>query len=201
MYIIIVIEKYEKYLELIDSLLQKYFENQKDYINCKPGCSFCCESGQYPFTELEFQYAMTGYKALSEQEKAIVQEKIKSIKKAKNEYTGEEFMHECPFLIDKKCSIYNCRGIICRTHGLIYFINDKDGKTRNKSPNCVNYGLNYSNVFDKSKGIISSELWEKTGIKTEPVSYNIGLRFLVNNDLTQELELEFGEIKALVDWF
>lgn len=194
------IEKYEKYLELIGSLLQKYFEAQKDYINCKPGCSFCCEDGQYPLSELEFKYAMTGYNALDEHKKAIINDKIKGIKKAKEEYSGEEFMHECPFLIDKKCSIYNYRGIVCRTHGLMYFIKDKNEKTRNKGPNCVNFGLNYSNVYDKSTKMISLELWEKSGIKTQPVAYNIGLKTLVNNGLTKELELEFGEIKVLIDW-
>lgn len=196
------IEKYERYLELVSkNLLQKYFEDQKDYINCKQGCSFCCESGQYPFSEVEFKYAMMGYNALSEHEKNIVQRKIKEIKKAKESANCEEFMYECPFLVDKKCSIYNHRGIICRTHGLMYFVEDKNGKTRSKGPNCVNFGLNYSNVYDKSKGIISFELWQKTGITTEPVAYNISLKALLNNILTEELELEFGETKMFIEWF
>ena len=195
------IAKYVKYIELItQNLLQKYFERQKDYINCKLGCSFCCESGQYPYSDIEFQYLMLGYNDLNEKEKTIIQAKINEIKKQKEDYDGEEFMHECPFLIDKKCSVYDYRGIICRTHGLMYFIKDENSKSKNKAPNCVNFGLNYSNVFDKEQGIISQELLEKTGIETQPVAYNIGLKALLNNVLTEELELEFGEERALIDW-
>lgn len=200
------IEKYEQYLELIDQrLLQKYFEQQKDYIKCKSGCSHCCESGQYPFSEVEFQYTMLGYDTLSEKEKNIIQKKVKKIKKDKEDSkingNDEEFMHECPFLIDKKCSVYKYRGIICRTHGLLFFVDDKEGKSKNKIPHCVHLGLNYSNVYDKSTGTISSELWEKTGIKNEPVAYNLSLKTLLNNGVTKELELKFGEEKALIDWF
>ncbi len=195
------LDRYEKYLDLIGShLLQKYFENQKEYLHCKEGCSHCCESGEYPFTSLEFQYAMVGYKALSEKEKDIIQKKVKQIKINKEKSTKENFMHECPFLIDKKCSIYKYRGIICRTHGLLYFITDKDGNSRNKMPHCVNLGLNYSNVYDENIGMISDELWAKSGIKNEPVAYNLGLKALCSNSVTKELELDFGEAKALIEW-
>ena len=195
------LERYEKYLDLIGShLLQKYFETQKEYLHCKEGCSHCCESGEYPFTNLEFQYAMVGYKALSEKEKDIIQKKVKQIKIDKEKSTKETFMHECPFLIDKKCSIYKYRGIICRTHGLLYFITDKDGNSRNKMPHCVNLGLNYSNVYDENIGMISDELWKKSGIKNEPVAYNLGTKALCSNSVTKELELDFGEAKALIEW-
>jgi len=196
------IEKYKRYIQLITSgLLNKYFEQQKDYIHCKSGCSFCCESGQYPYSAVEFQYLMLGYDSLSEEEKEIVQSNVKKIKIEKEKYTGDAFMHECPFLVDKKCSVYLHRGIICRTHGLLYFVNEKGGKSKNKAPNCVNFGLNYSNVFDPKLGIISQELLEKSGIETKPVAYNIGLKALLNNVLATELELEFGEERALIDWF
>lgn len=196
------IEKYETYLELIESrLLKKYFEQQKDYIFCKEGCSSCCESGQYPFSGLEYKYAMQAYEALDEQQKKIIQDKVKKIKKVRGNDELKDFMYECPFLIDKKCSIYNNRGIICRTHGLLFFLTDKDGNRSNKIPDCANYGLNYSNVYDDEKKTISQELWEKSGIETEPVAYNISLKTLLNNGATKELELEFGEEKALIDWF
>jgi len=196
------IKMYEKYLELIGTrLLQKHFEQQKDYIKCKPGCSYCCESGQYPFSELEFEYLMLGYSTLSEQEKVIIQSKIKKIKEAQNEANDEDFMHECPFLVDKKCCVYAYRGIICRTHGLLFFIIDKDGKQKNKFPHCTYLGLNYSNIFDVKTGILSQELWEKSGIKTEPVAYNLSQKAMLENPVTEELGLEFGPTKALIDWF
>lgn len=196
------IEKYEKYLELMgQKLLQKYFEQQKDYIHCKSGCSHCCESGQYPFSGLEFQYAMLGYNELSENEKKFVQEKINNIKIVKSNSNDKDFMYECPFLINKMCSIYKYRGIICRTHGLLFFVIDKNGKSKSKIPNCVHLGLNYSNVYDETTKTLSPEKWKTTAIEVEPVAYNVGLKFLLNNVLTEELELKFGEEKALIDWF
>ena len=196
------IEKYEHFLELLDTrLLQVFFERQKDYIHCKSGCSLCCESGEYPFSEIEFRYVMIGYNTLSENEKIIVKEKVLELKALKSNSSNDEFMYECPFLIDKKCSIYKYRGIICRTHGLIYYLTDNDGNVKNKAPKCVYFGLNYSNVYDKTTKTLSVELWEKTGIKTEPVGYNIGLKTILNSDLAKGLELKFGAEKALIDWF
>lgn len=196
------LEKYEKYLEIIeDRLLKKFFEQQKEYIHCKPGCSLCCETGQYPFSEVEFQYAMIGYETLSEDEKSIINSKAREIKIQKEQSKDDVFMHECPFLIDKKCSIYKYRGLICRTHGLMFYYKDKNGIEKNKGPDCVNEGLNYSEVYDQETGTISVEMWEKSGIKTEPLAYNLGQKILLNSDLAKGMELDFGESKALIDWF
>ena len=199
------IEKYEKYLDKINEPLQRFFAQQKPYIFCKEGCAICCETGEYPFSELEFQYAMIGYNALPEKEKNIIQEKVRKIKELKYDseikVDSEKFMHECPFLIEKKCSIYKYRGIICRSYGLTYYSIDKEGKTNYNLPCCVDNGLNYSNVYDKKNGTICSKKWAETGIEEEPVSYNVGLNFLLDNEMTKELELEFGKSKALIDWF
>ncbi len=195
-------ERFEKYLDVIESkLLNKYFEQQKDYIHCKLGCSFCCESGEYPFSELEFQYAMLGYNSLSEKEKKIIYSHIETTKAEKAESHDQDFMYRCPFLIDKKCSIYLHRGLICRTHGLMYFIENENGESRNKGPDCINRKLNYSNVYDPEKKMISLELWEKTGIEVQPVAYNISQKALLKSDAAKYLELDFGETKALIDWF
>jgi len=195
------IEKHEKYLEKIGGYLQKFFAQQEPYIFCKQGCAICCETGQYPFSEIEFQYAMLGYNDLSEEEKSIVQSKIQEIKTAKENSTDEKFLYECPFLINKRCSIYKHRGIICRSYGLAYFVEDENEKLSYKMPCCVNNELNYSNVYDEETGTFSSKRWKETGIEQEPLSYNIGLKFLLNNNMTKELGLEFGEEKALIDWF
>lgn len=192
------IEKYELYLEQIGGHLNKFFLQQKPYIFCKEGCSICCEVGEYPFSELEFKYAMLGYNNLSKEEKSIVQKNIKRIKKEKENSNDKKFLYECPFLVKKKCSIYKYRGLICRSYGLTYFTTGKDGKVFYNMPCCVDNGLNYSSVYDWQTGTISSKKWKETGIEAEPVSYNVGLDFLLNNEMTQEIE--FGESKAIIDW-
>ena len=203
------IEKYEKYLVKINGYLEKFFEQQKPYIHCKEGCSLCCENGEYPFSKIEFEYAMIGYQNLSDEEKKIVDENAKELKKkkenaindAKNGKTKEKFLYVCPFLINNKCSIYSHRGLICRSYGLMFFMQNKEGKLEYKKPYCSELGLNYSNVLDKETSVISSEMWKETGIEEEPLSYNVGLDFLIDNNMTKELGLEFGEQKAIIDWF
>lgn len=196
------ITTYEKYLEIIhERMLEKFFNQQKDYIFCKSGCSLCCEFGQYPFSELEFKYAMIGYNNLSDEIKSLIQKKIKEVKEQQADDNSKEFAYECPFLIDKMCSIYNYRGIICRTHGLMFYYQDENGESKSKAPKCMSIGLNYGNVYDEKAKTISSEMWEKSGIETEPVAYNLSLKFLLNNVLTKQLALDFGEEKTLIDWF
>lgn len=199
------IEKYEKYLEIIGESIHKFFEQQSPYIFCKEGCAMCCEEGEYPFTEIECRYAMIGYNNLDAINKKIVQTKVKKIKSEKSEsktsLAGKKFMYECPFLIQKKCSIYKYRGIICRSYGLAYYTNDKTGKLFHGMPCCCDKGLNYSNVYDVNSRTISSKKWKETGIEVEPVSHNVGLELLLNNNVTQKFGLEFGEQKALIDWF
>lgn len=188
-------------MEKISVSLAKFFDRQRDYIFCKEGCAICCETGQYPFSEVEFQYAMIGFSALPENQKEMIKEKIKNIKKDQSWSYDDKFMYECPFLLDKKCSIYLHRGIICRTYGLMYYTEDETGKTVYRMPCCTKNELNYSNVYDEATGKISDTKWRESGIKEEPVSFNIGRKFLMNNQRVKDLELEFGEQKALIDWF
>lgn len=191
--------KFKEYLYIIESrLLKKYFEAQKEYIHCKEGCADCCKHGEYPTSEVELVYLMSAYHALDNETKKQIIANIDEIKANREANNG---MYKCPFLIDNKCSVYNNRTIICRTHGLLFYIKDKDGNSRNKMPACVNKGLNYSEVYDIEQKIISPEMWEKSGIKAEPKAYNISREALLDNDIVRDMGVEFGESRALIDWF
>lgn len=193
------LENFKKYLALIETkLLNKYFEAQKDYIFCKEGCAGCCQVGEYPTSELELMYLVAGYQGLDKETQDIIAQNITDIK-AKRADSGEK-MYQCPFLINNRCSVYNNRTLICRTHGLLFYEKDKNGNFKNKMPACVNDGLNFSQVYDKESGVISPELWEKSGIKAEPVAYNISRNALMDNELTRDFGLEFGDSKAMIDW-
>lgn len=189
---------YEKYLDQIGAKIDKFFKQAAPYIFCKEGCSHCCEIGQYPFSELEFKYILLGALNLSAEEIKIIDENVAAIKKEQKESTADPFMYKCPFLINKRCCVYQYRGLICRTHGLAFYIDDSQNI---KIPGCVDYGLNYSNVVDKNTKMISQEAFDKSGFENEPVAYNLSLKFLMNNEATEFLELDFGESKALIDWF
>ena len=192
------ITKYELYLAYLMPKLEKFFQEQSPYICCKEGCSHCCEKGEYPFSELEFAYIMYGSKSLTPQIINELNNNISQIKQAqKNNTTNNKFLYKCPFLINKRCVVYNFRGLICRTHGLAFF--DKNNKL--VVPACVDKGLNYSNVYDFEKQNLSSKKCKELGIKQEPLAHNVGLHFILDNSITNQLKINFGESKSLIDWF
>lgn len=201
-------EAYEKYLETINPYLAKFFEQQKPYIFCKEGCSICCEDGEYPVSYTEMQYLMTGYLRLPNLVKIQIQKQLTELKNQKSEFTKEKsetnkekFFHECPFLVNKVCSVYNYRPIICRVYGLMWYYDTKKGERRYNMPCCVYKGLNYSSVYDENEGTFTTEKWKQAGFEVEPVSYNISLKFMLDNNLTKFLKLDLKEQKALLDWF
>lgn len=201
---------YKAYLTLIHTrMLDKYFEQQKPYICCKAGCSYCCEKGQYPVTEIELAYLMLGFKLLPYELQIQVRDNFEALKQDYANYKKlleenpeqEPYMYKCPFLIDGKCSVYDFRAIICRTHGLLFFVEEKDGSRRNKIPYCFHYGLNYSNIYDEETETLSDEKMKALGIEQEPIAYNLSLKTLLRKEITQNFDFEFGEVKPLIDWF
>jgi len=200
---------YKAYLNLIEErMINKYFEQQKPYIFCKAGCSHCCEKGQYPVTKIELAYLLLGFSQLPNEQKIEIIEKIKKLKQEKlkfeteNPASKEGFMYECPFLKNNKCSVYEFRAVICRTHGLMFFVEGvKDEEPKNKIPFCVHLGLNYSNIYDEKTKTLSDEKMKELGITQEPLAYNLSLKTLFNNEITQNLDFEFGKVRAMIDWF
>ena len=130
-------QKYTDFLKELDLKLQNYFNQHKQHIHCRAGCSSCCEMGDYPLSQLELEYLMQGYIKLDNEVKIKVQENIKCMKRGKS----------CPFLVDNKCSIYPNRPIICRVHGLAYLCNNNKVKV----PYCTNDNKNYSDVYDNGE--------------------------------------------------
>ena len=156
---------YVDFIKELDVHLKKYFELQKEHICCRIGCSSCCEKGDYPVSEIELEYMMQGYISLDNGTKTVVQDNIKNMQKG----------GVCPFLIDKKCSIYPYRPIICRTHGLAYVLKNNTVKL----PYCTNEGKNFSDLYIDGEFI------------GEPIKENLD---------TQEILKNSGEIRNLYDW-
>lgn len=189
-------KRYEIFLYTLNKELQKMFDNQAEFIKCKEGCSYCCEKGEYPFSELEFNYLIEGYKQLDSNTKKIIKENIKQINKEKSKNTDKIFMHKCPFLIDKRCSVYPNRGIICRTFGLLCEHNDG----RLTIPFCHEYGLNYAQLYDKELGQLIDE---RDGIKlskTEPAAFRIERDNIMNLSIAKNLNIVWGDSKTMIDF-
>lgn len=149
-------------LESLDKKLQVYFEKYKNFICCHEGCSACCEKGDYPLSDIELRYLMEGYSLLENSVKIQIRQNIKIMEKG----------GACPFLLNKRCSIYPYRPIVCRIHGLAYL--NKDGVV--KLPYCANEGKNFSHNY------ANGEFWG------EPIKENL-----------DEL-MNVGEVRNLYDW-
>jgi Fe-S-cluster containining protein len=158
--------KYKEFLKIFDQRLSEYFSAQKEYIHCKKGCSLCCEKGDYHLSSLELEYLMQGYINIDNSLKKEIQENIKNMEKG----------GVCPFLVNKECSVYEYRPIICRVHGLSYLKNDIA-----LVPYCVNSGLNYAKVYKNGE------------IGTEPIKENLDTPTVLK-------DFDYGEIRSLYDW-
>ena len=191
------VKNFETYLNHITNKINEFFKNQEEYIFCKKGCSKCCEKGEYPWSYIEYQYLMIGFKKLPIELQNKINNEIKKLKEEKKNFKEERFMHKCPFLIDGVCSGYNHRGIICRSFGLLY-TSDKNGKIQ--MPFCHEFGLNYSNVYDIKTNSISTELFQKGSFKAPPKLYNVSYKFLTQDTFADGFGFKFGEKKPLLDW-
>ena len=182
----------------LNKKLERFFTIQKPYIFCRAGCSKCCENAQYPFSKIEFEYIKIGFNLLPYDIQNKIRKNVENTLKLKHENTDKKFTYICPFLIDNMCSVYHYRGIICRTFGLMNVDVEGDGSN---IPFCAYEGLNYSNVFDPEKRIISKAMYEKLGVEEEPMAFNIRYEFLTEDTFAKGFGFEFGPIKPLIDWF
>lgn len=184
------LSNYEKFLEILSQDLEMMFEHQKDYICCREGCSFCCENGEYPFTEIEFEFLMQGFNNIDNK----LQQKIKdNISKISLDKKG---FYTCPFLINKKCAVYKNRGIVCRTFGLI----SKDVNGHVDGPFCGKLGLNYADVYDKETKKLRMDIVESKGYKNLPRIFSLDISNIRKLDLVKELNIEFSPQKSLIEW-
>ena len=177
------LQRYAEFLKIFDKRLEKYFEEQCEFIKCKEGCSTCCEVGEYPFSRLELEYLMSGFVSLPFEIKHKIKEEIKKLK------SEQPKMYKCPFLIDGLCSVYKYRGIVCRTHGLAWYDESED---KIRLPYCVNIGLNYSKVFDRDTGEVFLE---------NPIRERLRIDTVLQSDEAKKYDLECGEIRPLIKWF
>lgn len=191
--------KYKQYLNTISLALDEYFEDQKEYLCCKKGCSFCCERGSYPYSELEFKYLLLGFFKIETGERIKVIERIRDLKEEYSKYTDSEttFSHRCPFLSEnKECLVYDYRGLICRTFGI--FTQQHNGEYT--IPFCHELGLNYSTVYNPEIKNFDYDKVKELGYKNYPKPYKTNLKNLMSETLFVDEPINFGEMKPLIEW-
>ena len=191
------IENYSKYLAFLQIKLNKFFEAQSPYIACKKGCSMCCKNADFPYSEVEFNYLVQGSLTLYDDIQNKIEENIRKILQEKRNFKGESFKYNCPFLLQDECSLYLYRGIVCRAFGLI----EANDIGNSKIPFCHELGLNYSQVVDEEKMLISEEKYLSLNEPKMPLAYNIGYKILTSDKIEKEFGFKFGEKRPLIEWF
>ena len=103
---------YLSLFEEMDEVIQRFKSSYGKTLRCREGCDECC----IPFTlsPIEAAFVKAAFDNLTEEKKHVVIQQL------------VEQNERCPLLIQQKCSIYQSRPLICRTHGLpIAYINDE----------------------------------------------------------------------------
>ncbi len=194
------LENYVTYLKFLDEKFKKFFDKQRPFIFCKRGCSRCCKHAQFPYSQIEAEYLILGVWQLDTETKKIIANNIEKIieekKLFKKENEKDVFRYDCPFLINDQCVVYDFRGIICRSFGLMTVgANDKI-----KVPFCCFEGYNYSNVMEDDGKKVSPQKVKALGVKEEPTAFNISYDFLTDPDFERGFNFSFGEKKPLIEW-
>lgn len=165
-------KQYKNLLNKVDTLTYKLEKQHVRHMACKMGCDLCCMD--YNIFPIEFYSILEALKK----------------KEFKVDLPSVNMTDTCVFLKDHKCTIYDERPIICRTHGLpLLFMNDDDNWELSACE------LNFT-AFDFS---------DFTNENTFPQDRINSELFMVNKTFTTNFnEKKFGEfdlipIKNLID--
>lgn len=188
---------YIAYLKFLNEKLEKFFESQKPFIFCKKGCAKCCKNAQFPYSVIEMKYLFNGLADLDKKTLAVIEQNLENILEKRKHFTGKKFRYDCPFLINNECSVYDYRGVVCRTFGLMtQYENEKL-----RAPFCTFQGLNYSNVLNLKKRTVSPRKYKKLNVKEEPLGFNISYKYLTDEEFERTFGFKFGDKKPLIEWF
>jgi len=191
------LRNYAIYLKFVQNELDKLFEKQKEYLCCDKGCGKCCKSGQFHYSEIEMMYLLTGFMKLDSEKQALINERISKILEDKKNFKGETFKYNCPFLIDEACCVYEYRGVICRSFGLM--IQDPTGKIN--VPFCAYEDLSYSKVLDFETNEIDEEKVKQGNYKEKPLGFNAGYNYLTSEEYAKGFDVEFTNKKPMIEWY
>lgn len=92
--------KYGMIIKLVDEVL----ESKSGFVGCKKGCSHCCR----------MNVQITPYEA--ERITSFSGERAATITQSIHHDIATFNGHDCPFLVNSICAVYEVRPIVCRTH-------------------------------------------------------------------------------------
>lgn len=169
------LERYRYFLKDFENILNIIYKNRGNSVNVEKKCLKSHITEDYPCSQIEFAYLTKGYVSLPENTRILVQQNIRNLIMDKKEFRGKHFEYKCPFLINGECSVYDYRGINCRTSDLSYY-DDLKGVVIH--PNQINFS--------------ESEHIPKVNLSPDRI---------MNSELANSYNFDYGEIRPMVEWF
>lgn len=98
------LQEYRSFLTEVDELCSRLSAEHADHLRCREGCSACCtDLSVLPVEWCSIREGLNG-------ERERLSDRLPGRQAPE--------LGVCPFLVDRACSIYPLRPLICRTHGL-----------------------------------------------------------------------------------
>lgn len=101
----------------------KVFERHSSLMSCSDGCDACCHTS-FSLFSWEAELIISWYQDLGSEDQNVLRQLWHTDQPLGLDPLGIESA-PCPFLYDKRCSIYPARPIICRTQGLPLMIDGR----------------------------------------------------------------------------
>jgi Fe-S-cluster containining protein len=125
-------QNYQRLLNKVDEFSSRIIQRYRKHISCGYGCNDCCQQNLH-LLPLEYSFLQKGFSLLPEPIKKIVRNQAAQ---------GLGDYAPCVLLDHGACVLYECRPIICRTHGLPLFAKEGDKERRDCCPkNFTSYRL------------------------------------------------------------
>ena len=110
---------YIKLLKKIDEQLRQLAD-----CRCPPQCDQCCRI-TFSLFPVEAYYLWEAFCRMPSAMKDQVRKQL-----------ARDQTHQCPFLIDRKCTVYLFRPVICRSHGYPFFRRQEEDGSAEIFPGC-----------------------------------------------------------------
>jgi Fe-S-cluster containining protein len=108
---------YRQVIAALDANVAGLHEEFRHHMQCRNGCSSCCENARFKIRYIEAVTLLMGFSFLPDVQKQRILDQLQSPEaRAKN---------DCPLLLDGSCSLYEYRPSLCRAYGVIVQIGEQ----------------------------------------------------------------------------
>ena len=121
---------YRQLITEVEAAMAPLLERHRNILRCAPGCAACCQA--LSLLPIEAYLVYRAFLALP----AARQEQLR--------LAGDRASTTCPLLADQRCTIYEARPLICRTHGLAIAYVDPEHETIEVSACPLNFSEDFS---------------------------------------------------------